>query len=115
MRLTALTFEPYVDKHGKVRLPHRSCGCESKRAHREYWELRARGIRKRAWKRIWRAHQDGLTFHELAQTFNLEEGVISAICRLYNARHPAQTGGAIPKKSKAREDWLRQTEGDLPY
>lgn len=115
VRLTALTFEPYEDKNGKLRLPHRSCGCESKRAHKEYWELRARGIKKRVRKRIWKAHQDGLRFDELALKFRLEAGVISAICRIENVVQLPAKGGAIPKNSKAREQWITKIGGDLPF
>ena len=115
VRLTGLTFEAYTDKNGKLRSPYRSCGCESKRAHREYWELRARGIRKKAQKRIWKAHQDGLNFKQLAEKFRLPAGVISAICRLYHASHPGYVGGSIPKGSKALEEWIRAIEDDLPF
>ena len=72
---------------------------------REYWERRAQGIKIKARRRIWRAHQDGLTFNELAKKFRLNVGVISAICRLYHARHPGHIGGSIPKGSNGVVPW----------
>ena len=85
MRATALTMEPYEDRNGKWRLPHRSCGCESKRAYQEYWEKRARGIRKLVRQKIWRHCQDGTRIDRIAVKFNLPVPLIFAIARVYNA------------------------------
>jgi len=38
VRLSDLTFKPYTDKSGRLRLPYRSCGCESKYAYLDYLE-----------------------------------------------------------------------------
>jgi hypothetical protein len=86
MRATALTIKPYEDKNGKVRLPHRSCGCESKRAYQEYWDKRAAGIRKRVCSEIWKAYQKGPHAERLAERFNLPVQLIIAISRLCNSK-----------------------------
>ena len=88
MRVTAITMHPYVDKNGKLRLPHRSCGCQSRRAHREYWELRARKIPGRIKMEICQQNASGKSFQVLSKDFKLPLGVVTTVIRLYGA-----TGG----------------------
>lgn len=103
MRATALTMKATYDRNGKERKPHRSCGCESKRAYRNHLDDRATGIRKKVRRAIWLAHQEGLNFKQLAVRFpRLDEAVISAIVRLYNSDHDPSRKSAMPKHSKAR-------------
>jgi hypothetical protein len=103
MRATTLTMGPRWDKDGKERRPHRSCGCESKRAYRNHLEVRAAGIRKKVRREIWLAHQEGKSFKQLAAEYpRLDAPVISAIVRLYNRNHDASKISAIPKDSKVR-------------
>jgi hypothetical protein len=115
MRATALTMGQYVDKNGKIRLPHRSCGCESKRAYREYWEKRAAGIRKRVRRQIWLAYQKAPQFAVVAIQFNLPAQLISAVVRLYNWNHDASQFSAIPRDSKARREWDEKRSAEIPF
>ena len=94
MRATALTMEAYEDKNGKLRLPHRSCGCESKRAYQEYWEKRARGIRKLVRQRIWKSCQKEVGLLAVASEYKLPVPLVIAIARVYN---------------RARERWRRRS------
>jgi hypothetical protein len=88
MRASAMTFEPYEDKNGKLRLPHRSCGCQSRLAHQMYWEKRAKGIRRMVQQRIYRARRSRTrTFQELALEHNLPLPVVTTIFRLYAAKY----------------------------
>lgn len=84
MRATALTMQAYEDRHGKLRLPHRSCGCKSKEAYREYWEKRARGIRKLVRQKIWKMCQERLSIEKVEKEFNLPRPLILAIAQLYH-------------------------------
>jgi len=103
MRATALTMKTTEDRNGKVRKPHRSCGCKSKRAYRDYVDNRAAGIRKKVQRQIWLDHQEGKSFIQLAAEYpSLGAPVISAIVRQYNRNHDASKKSAIPKDSKAR-------------
>ena len=103
MRATALTMKATRDKNGKERKPHRSCGCESRRAYRDFLDNRAPGIRKKVRRDIWLAHQEGKTFSQLAARYpRLDAPVISAIIRLYNRDHDASKMSTIPKDSKVR-------------
>jgi hypothetical protein len=115
MRATALTMEQYVDKNGKIRLPHRSCGCESKRAYREYWDKRAAGIRKLVRRQVWLAYQKTPQFTVVATRFNLPAQLISAIVRLYNWNHDASKFSAIPRDSKARREWDQKRSAEIPF
>jgi hypothetical protein len=101
VRLAALTCKTYVGKDGKTRKPLRSCGCASKAAYREYWEMRAAGLGKRAQRALWESHQKGETFKEIALRSNLPPGVVAAACRLYNQGNPKPICGAIPHNTKA--------------
>jgi hypothetical protein len=107
VRLSGLTFKPYYDGSGKERKPYRSCGCESKRAHRDFWELRARRLKARIRRSIWAACQQGKTLDELTNRYELPAGVILAACRLYNRKHPARLIPAIPYGSKAASEWSK--------
>jgi hypothetical protein len=105
MRATALTMKSTWDRNGKERKPHRSCGCESKRAYTNHLDDRATGIRKKVRRDVWLAHQKGKTFAQLAVQFpRLDVPVISAIVRLYNRKHGPSKTSAIPKGSRAK--WL---------
>ena len=115
MRATALTLLPYEDRNGKARLPHRSCGCESRRAYREYWQKRASGIRKLVRRNVWRAYQNTPDAGVVANEFKLPKPLIFAMVRIYNwkqlrSKHGHSRGSAIPQGSKAREEWDRKQE-----
>jgi len=117
MRATALTLIPYEDKNGKARLPHRSCGCESRRAYREYWENRASGIRKLIRRKVWFAYQKTADLGAIANAFKLPKPLAYAMVRLYTrqqvrAKHPHYRLAAIPKGSKAGEEWLLKQMAD---
>ena len=87
MRVTAMTMKPYEDKNGKVRLPHKSCGCQSKLAHRLYWEKRAKGIRRLVQQKIYRAHKTYRTsFQDLAKEYKMPMQLVTTIFRVYSAR-----------------------------
>jgi hypothetical protein len=118
MRATALTLLPYEDRNGKLRLPHRSCGCESRRAYREYWENRASGIRKLIRRKVWLAYQNTGDLGVVANEFKLPKPLAYAMVRLYNwkqlrAKHPHFKIGAIPQGSNAKEDWNRKQMADM--
>ena len=102
MRATALTMKATRDKNGKERKPHRSCGCESRRAYRDFLDNRAVGIGQ-IQRQIWLAHQEGKTFKQLAAQYPRPDvPVISAIVRLYDRDHDASRMSAIPRDSKVR-------------
>jgi hypothetical protein len=115
VRLSNLTFESYVDKNGKVRNPYRSCGCESKRAHTKFWELRAWRLGAQSRQKIWKEYQKGHSHEVLARRYRLPPGVILAAIRIQNRKHPAKLSPAIPKWTKASREWDESHGGDLPY
>jgi hypothetical protein len=105
MRATALTMKTSVDANGKIRKPHRSCGCESKNAYRRYLNDRAKGIRKKVRRDIWLDYQHGISFAELAARYpRLDVPVITAIVRLYNRNRHVSRGSTVIRGSKATPD-----------
>jgi hypothetical protein len=82
MRVTDMTRKPYVDKNGKARLPHRSCGCQSRRAHREFWERRAKAIPVGARRTIFMMLEDKRSLESVASQRRLPVTLVATIYRL---------------------------------
>jgi hypothetical protein len=102
MRVTAMTHKEYRDCNLKHRRPSRSCGCLSKAAHREYWENRARKIRRLVQQKIYRGNtQDGKSFQELAKRFKMPVQLVTTIFRLYAARHRPSAEEVAMRKAPA--------------
>ena len=102
MRVTDMTRKPYEDRNGKLRLPHRSCGCQSKLAHQIYWEKRANGLPRRTQQNIYR----GILWHHLspqtlAHRHKLPVNVITTVFREYS-RNPRQRRERAPRRRKRR-------------
>jgi len=93
MRVTAMTFEPYVDRRGKLRMPHRSCGCQAREAHRLFWERLAKKTDRQVRQDIWAAVVlAGGSVEDVAREFNKPRQVITTILRLRSRR--SKTGRA---------------------
>jgi hypothetical protein len=87
MRATAMTMRPFEDQDRKTRRPNKSCGCLSRAAHAQYWETRAKGIRRRVQRRIFLGHQTAhKSFKTLADDYDMPEQLASTIFRLYARR-----------------------------
>ena len=87
MRVSAMTHGEYVDRNDKRRKPARSCGCESIRTCREFWEKRANGIPRRVQRKIYFGHQwYHKSFKALGKEFTMEEQLASTCFRVYAQR-----------------------------
>jgi hypothetical protein len=116
MRVTAMTHDAYTDCNLKRRKPVRSCGCKAREAHREYWENRARGIRRLIQQKIYRGNvRDGKSFQTLAKQYKMPVQLVTTILRLYAQRHrpPMTKAQAARYYERARAAYLtRYGEGD---
>jgi len=89
-RVTDILRKRITDTDEQEGLPHGSCGCQSKLAHRLYWENRAKGFPRRTQQDVYR----GILWHhkspkKLATRFKLPVNLIATIFRVYaeNPRH----------------------------
>jgi hypothetical protein len=102
MRATDMTRQPYEDRNGKPRLPHRSCGCQSKLANQIYWENRAKGFPRRTQQDVYRGMVSGHQSPEqLAKRFKLPINLITTIFRVY-AENPRQRRERAPRRRRRR-------------
>ena len=116
MRATALTMKTTVDKNGKVRKPHRSCGCDSTAAYKRHIHNRAIKIHKKTQRRIWLLHQEGKSFGQLAIQFpHLNAAVISEIVRWYDRDHDSSKISAVPRYSREAPADTGPSEEELPF
>jgi hypothetical protein len=87
MRATALTLSAYRDRNGKLRKPHTSCGCQSKRAHRLYWVNRAEGIRRLVQRNIYRERKySRKSYEELAAKYGIPVQLARMVYQVYKKR-----------------------------
>lgn len=86
MRVTDMTRKPYVVKNGKAKgkvvLPLRSCGCQSRRAHREFMERRANAIPAGVRRAIFLMVDGGGSFETVANRRNLDPDLVRTIYRV---------------------------------
>jgi len=82
MRVTDMTRRPFVDKDGKARLPHRSCGCQARRARREYLERGANGLPAGVRRGILLRVDSGHSIETVAHERHLPVSIVSTVYRL---------------------------------
>jgi hypothetical protein len=113
MRATAMTIKPYEDRNGKLRLPHRSCGCQSWLAHQLYWEKRAKGMRRLIQQKIFRGrYRYRESFQKLAKEFKMPVSLVTTIFRLYAAKY--KRAHPEPVRRRAREEWPGRAREEWP-
>jgi hypothetical protein len=80
MRVSAMTFEPHVDANGKLRMPHRNCGCQAREAHRLFWEGLAKKTDRQVRQGIWAAVVlAGGSVEDVAREFKKPRQVVATI------------------------------------
>ena len=82
MRATDLTRKSFVDGKGRPRRHYRSCGCQSRKAHREFWESRAKAIPAGSRRAIFLMIDSGASFERVKAERNLPLGLIRTIYRV---------------------------------